>query len=368
MSIREGRWDCPRCGSTGILGRSTSCPGCGDPRPEGVRFYLPRDESEVTDGARLAQAKAGADWICAFCGSSNVATAEACGGCGAVRGSSKSQAERRYDQDSVPRDGREPEPADATAAGSQRDGGGVGRARPRARRLLGCGGAGCVLVVALSVCGALVLLLGQKTVTARPQSFSWERTIEVEKLATVTESDWAVPSGGRVKRQERAIHHHDRVLDHYESRSRQVSEQVQTGTRTYVCGHKDLGNGYFEDVECTDPVYESRDHTESYQEPVYREEPVYQTRYTYEIDRWTATRTARATGDDREPRWPDVALQPRERAGKKSEGYRVSFADGSGVRYEWEPDLTTWDGLDPGQTYALVVTRPGNHVLRVEAR
>ncbi|HEX8246476.1 MAG TPA: hypothetical protein VF541_23430, partial [Longimicrobium sp.] len=64
MAIREGRWDCPSCGSEAQLGRHVYCTGCGAPRPEEVQFYLPEDAEAVTDAGQLAQANAGADWVC----------------------------------------------------------------------------------------------------------------------------------------------------------------------------------------------------------------------------------------------------------------------------------------------------------------
>ena len=88
MAIREGRWDCPTCGQVGNLGRDQVCPSCGAPRSKDVRFYLPGDVPVVTDAAQLAQAKAGVDWLCQFCGSSNSAAVVACTQCGALRGTS----------------------------------------------------------------------------------------------------------------------------------------------------------------------------------------------------------------------------------------------------------------------------------------
>src|SRR3954468_5154975 len=99
MAIREGRWDCPSCASAGQLGRHVYCTGCGAPRPKEIQFYLPEDEGAVTDAGQLAQANAGADWICEHCGGSARATDAECPGCGAPRGSSTQREVTEYDEE-----------------------------------------------------------------------------------------------------------------------------------------------------------------------------------------------------------------------------------------------------------------------------
>ena len=41
MAIREGRWDCQYCGTTGIPGREKVCPNCARSRPEGTKSICP---------------------------------------------------------------------------------------------------------------------------------------------------------------------------------------------------------------------------------------------------------------------------------------------------------------------------------------
>ena len=105
MAIREGRWDCPSCGSVGQLGRHVYCVGCGAPRPKEIRFYLPEDAEAVTDAGQLAQAAAGPDWICEHCGGSARASDRTCPGCGAPRGESAEREVVQYALAAVPRSG-----------------------------------------------------------------------------------------------------------------------------------------------------------------------------------------------------------------------------------------------------------------------
>jgi len=85
MAIREGKWRCPYC-SIVNRGASMACPGCGATRDEHVAFFLEDDAPEVTDEALLARARAGADWLCRFCGASCPPALERCRNCGAERG------------------------------------------------------------------------------------------------------------------------------------------------------------------------------------------------------------------------------------------------------------------------------------------
>ena len=346
MAIREGRWDCPTCGNAGLLGRELACSGCGNRRPEGIRFYLPDDAAEVTDAARLAEARAGADWICEHCGVSARATQARCPGCGAERGSSPPQQTHEH---------RFGEPEEAPALGL------AATAPPKRRR----GWKGPAALVA--VVGALVWWNGPVEVTATVAAKDWSRAIEVQEYRTVQEEDWSVPQGGRQKRSYRAIRDYRQVLDHYETKTRQVSERVQTGTRTYTCGQRDMGNGYFEDVTCTEPEYTTSYREETYQDPVYRREPIYDTKYAYEIEKWLPDDTAWARGDAaKEPTWPAVRIGRNEREGARIQRYVLRFTDDEGKTYEREVTADQFARYRQGQPVKLRKKRGGGEVEIVE--
>lgn len=341
MAIREGRWDCPTCGTEGIRGRFTSCRSCGTPRPEGVRFYLPEDEPEVTEAELLRQADVGADWICEHCGSGTRADLEECAGCGAPRGSSPERETHEYDEDEVPRSGKR-ERRQAVPTPPPSTGG-------RGRRLFRWG-------VGAAVAAGVIAIAVPSKVPATVTDKSWERTVQVEEYRTVEEEGWSIPDGGRERRHWREVHHYDRVLDHYETRTRDVSERVRTGTESYSCGKKDHGNGYFSDKTCTRPVYETRHHSETYRDPVYRRVPVYGTRYRYEIERWLPERSVRAAGGARdEPAWPETHLGRKEREGERKEVYTLAFRDKDGKTYSREVPRPQWDRHRPDEPVTLRV-------------
>jgi hypothetical protein len=159
------------------------------------------------------------------------------------------------------------------------------------------------------------------------------------------------------------------VLDGYETVSEEVEETVRTGTRTYVCGQRDLGNGYFEDRECSEPEYETRTRTVSRRQPryryetrmetvtdrtpVYRTVPVYRTWYTWNRPVWRDT-VYRASGDTTQPEWPQVdpsAVVPEyARNGRYVILFRfVPGADAS----EAEVTAEEWARYRPGDPVAI---------------
>ncbi|MEA5471529.1 zinc finger protein [Spirulina sp. 06S082] len=361
MAIKEGLWDCPTCQTKGILGRYRECDNCGAPRPEGVRFYLPQNAPNVTNTEQLAIAKAGADWICEYCGASNRVKEENCVECSAPK-SEITQAVKEYSTANIPRSPkaqtlprqkRMPSSSIPTA---------VVRSSMSTKKGKGRGykwWLGIIAIAASVVVGLAIFLFRPITVEATVSGLSWERKVTIEKLTTVTESDWSIPAGGRLLSQREEIRRYKQVLDHYETKTRQVSEQVKTGTESYNCGTRDLGNGYFETKTCTRDVYETRTKTETYDDPIYRDEPIYETKYTYEIDRWLRDRVEVASGVTKQTYWPDFVLNAKEREGGRSQDYKVYFTGEKGESYTLELDPDFWSTFDPGESQILKVNRLG---------
>lgn len=363
MAVHEGRWDCQYCGTTGILGRHKACTNCGRSRPSGTKFYLLKEGDEVADEKLVQQAKIGPDWICEFCGSSNPANVDICQSCNAPReGVSPQQTVKEYDLGEAPDSGDmdldQPVERPSTTPTPKK--------KSRKGPVIGIAGIiGAVIMLCLCI-GIAFLVFGGQNTEATVSGFSWQRTVAVEAFQTVVEEDWEVPQGGRILRQQEEVHHYEEVLDHYETRSREVSERVQVGERTYVCGQRDLGNGFFEDIECTEPVYETQYRTETFEEPIYREEPVYQTKYTYEIDKWVVTRTEAAGNNDHSAFWPETNLADDEREGERTETYIIYFTDSDGKEYEYETTESEWRGFEIGQGVTLKLDALGNNVEEVK--
>jgi hypothetical protein len=309
MAIREGKWRCPYCASVN-RGAELACNGCGATRDKDVSFFLEEDAPEVTDEALLARARTGADWLCQFCQTSNRPDEGRCRHCGAERGTSPSRSERE-----VPLASALMSPTPPPSSG------------PRKNRR-GCGIAVAVLLLlSLGFCSVVSYLAFRKTEeTVTVTGFEWERTIQVEAWRAVQQSAWEgeVPGGARVLSRSREVHHRERE---------------QTGTERVRVGHRDKGNGFFEDV------YEER--------PVYRSKDVYATRVRYEIDRWVVDRTARASAQGQALRWPDPGVRSGEREARRSETYAVLLQGKK--TYRKELPLAQWSAIQPGQSLHAVI-------------
>lgn len=213
----------------------------------------------------------------------------------------------------------------------------------------GCTVATIALFVALISAILFICIPVEKTATI--ESFGWERNIAVEEYTLCHESDWNVPAGAEVTSEQQEIHHYDSVLDHYERKSRQVSERVQDGYETH---YKDNGNGQAQVVQT--PKYKTVYRTEYYDEPVYRQVPRYQTKYYYDIGRWKEVSSLTTSGTDQNPYWHETELPKSvsnpdygdKRQGKRTEEYFACIVDKDGKEQTKSYDLEEWRELSVG--------------------
>jgi hypothetical protein len=307
VTIREGKWKCPGCGEVN-RGSDEKCASCGATRDANTKFFFDENDAPVvTDAGEIAKAKAGPDWVCSFCDNSNPAGAPVCEGCGAPP------------QGKVHASGAIVPVGTGTGTGTG-SGSGTGTGTGIARKL---GLFGLLFVLLSCLCCMALFWAGRPHEgVATVASVEWRRWVDVEAMKPVEESEWdSAPEGAR------DITHHREVRDHKQvqrgTKTVTTHEKVQVGSHKEVVGHKDLGNGRFEDVEKDVADYDWRDVT--HEEPAYVDEPVYGEKYTYKIDRWKITRTPDASGTAQPARWPDVTVSPQEREGGRHELYKVWF-------------------------------------------
>ncbi|HEV7506059.1 MAG TPA: zinc ribbon domain-containing protein [Thermoanaerobaculia bacterium] len=348
MAIREGAWDCPACGRKGNRGPEKFCGGCGRPRGPDVEFYLPDEALEVTDAEALKKAQAGADWICPYCAADNPVANAFCSGCGAPRDGAKTREVVDHSLNETPA-ALAPQPLVASDQG-----------KGRWTKRLGLGCLGLLAIVAL-----LIFLGRPKSTTLTVTGHHWARTVAVEIQKPVIEQAWEgeVPSGARIFGSSREVHHVDHIQTGTRTRTRTVTERVQTGTQRVKTGHRDLGNGYFQDVFEDRPVYQNRSHEETYQEPVYRDQPVYRQRIRYEIEKWVRDRQAKAEGRDLAPAWPVTSLSSKQRESDRKELYEVFFKDSDGKPAHYlAPNEQAWRLFEEGRGYKGKVKSDGEVV------
>ena len=103
--------------------------------------------------------------------------------------------------------------------------------------------------------------------------------------------------------------------------------------------------------------------TEDVEKPVYRKEPVYATKYYYEIDKWTVVDTAKSSGNDQSPSWPEPKLKDGQRTGAEEEHYFVTATyekkKGKTETGRYEMDFSQWKELKKGEKIELKIDAAG---------
>ncbi|MBI4865612.1 MAG: hypothetical protein HY816_01550 [Candidatus Wallbacteria bacterium] len=323
--IKEGSWKCPNCGGRN-RGRDVKCGGCGQAR-EGVAFEYDEGAAAVGDGESLALARGGADWLCAYCGTSNRASERACRQCNAEAGEGRARVVCDVEESKPPASLRQPPPSAPGGSWGMKVAGG--------------------LLAVLLVLGFLATRRSAHELIV--QSASWSRAVDFERQQPVIENGWTLPSGARELSRRSEVHHYNKVRTGTRQVRQSYSERVQTGTQRKKVGTKDLGNGYFKEIYENVPVFENRQKERWVSEPVYRSDPVYAPKLTYEVLKWKVVRTQRASGNDTSAQWPSLELGPGEREGKRTEVYSLELKDPStGKVYEHEPDAALFAALRVG--------------------
>ena len=331
MPTYEMFWDCDRCGTEKVLGKShRHCPNCGAPQDPSRRYFPPEDEKVAVEDHEFQ----GADVNCPNCDTPNAAAAGYCVNCGSALDGAKSVGTRsevdeggqagslKGERDAEK--AREQAPVDAADGGS-----GAGAAAAGA----GMFGMGCMALVGIVVVGgALLCLLNffwTSSADLEVTGHSWTRTVEVEKLKTVKEDDWCsdMPSKARNVRK---------------SKKKKKTRKVQDG-ETCKNVNVDNGDGTFKKKKkCT---------------PKYRDEPVMADWCAWEEEKWKTDDTKRATGGLSDtPKWPDAKVSGCTtvgctRVGTKTERFVVKLREPDGTNQECAVDPSKWKSMDVGSRW-----------------
>ncbi len=362
-------WDCRYCGTKSIRGDYRECPNCGHPRDNNITFYFNSKNVTYVAEEKAKIVSKNPDWVCSFCDCLNSDDDLNCKSCGASKVASElnyfeNQKKREEKtQETSPQIEKEasysstspqhPYSSFETASSTistqgQNQKGTSSTSTSLGKRLI------LFTLICLLVAGIVYLVI-PKTQVLTVKEVSWEYTIVIEELKTFNESDWHIPSGARLKNTREELHHYDNVLDHYETKTKQVQKQRLTGYEDYVSGYRDLGNGYAEEIISKRPIYETYYDTETYDEPVYRKEPVYQIKYYYEIDRWVPQRNITTSGSDKNPYWGEISLSSNERVGSKEESYFIRGVSEKGKEYHFAVSHEDFKTIIIGNSYEFEI-------------
>jgi hypothetical protein len=182
-------------------------------------------------------------------------------------------------------------------------------------------------LLALVLC--LVSMFWTKDVGVTVTSHTWERSIDIERLTAVSEDAWcdSMPSGAySVSR----------------SREQRSTKQIADGQ---TCSTRDVDRG--------DGTFERKQECRT----KYREEPIFDDRCHFTIDRWKVNRAVKANGNGLSPApdWPEVRLSRSgnslgsERAGSKHETYTLSLKGDDKKTYNCTLNQTRWSAVEDGR-------------------
>ncbi len=332
--IVEGLWDCPYCGADKIGGLRKYCPNCGHPQSKDTVFYVGEEKHYLTE-EEINAVGGEPDWKCEYCTSLNNAKFKFCKNCGAERTEENKDYHELHQEEAevvapktealqsvIPTNAVTETVEGVVATKSLSDLPLKSTAKFDVKKLkkyilpIAC---------AIAVVAGLIALAAPRSHEAIVNEKAWERSVEIEEYRTVEESCWdSVPNGGRLLETKNEIRSYNTVLSHYETKTREISEQVFDGYDIEYY-YEDNGNGTFTEHSREVPRYRTEYRTETYEEPVYISVPVYDTKYYYEIERWVHDRTEESSGVNIEPYWPEYTLDDDEREGTQKGEYTIEF-------------------------------------------
>ena len=348
----EGVWDCVYCGTKKIRGSIRECPQCGHPRDEDIQFYLDNPTNCVEDSI-ANKINRNPDWVCPYCDCLNSDNDSICKGCGASRDGSKdyfqNKAEKERNSNSLKRTAEKLQDVSQEYKSTNK----TVQSKPK-RNLSWIKWVAIGLGIAAIIVTLLCIFL-PKTVEGTVTDVYWKSYVDIEEYTTVQESDWSIPIGGRLLYSRSEIRSYDHILDHYETRTRSV--QVLDHYEEYVSGYRDLGNGHFEEIISRRPVYTTK--TETYQEPVYKDVPIYDTKYYYEIERWLHQSYKTESNHNKSPYYADYTPQNKEREAGRWTEYFVVITDNKEKERTLSLSEEDWNKIETNQKVRLKVFANG---------
>lgn len=393
-------WNCNSCGKQDIKGIELSCPNCGDAKDYGTpEEYIEGKSYLITDPAELAIVSQAANWRCESCGELNQADWTECHVCKDPRqGGEHNTLQEQADYDEL-NDKYHPEKwkqvRNEVRAEQQE------KKKSNITRLLTL--VGLVIVGVLIIMGLARLFRGSPPKEVTVAGFHWKTTTQLDEYVWVKENNWrgSVPQAAQVLDERREISNYRNVLDHYErydsvyyvrtrAGTRRVAKKrpagtrrvkvgrkrVKVGTKRVFNGMKKTGTGAVKKTYRNEPVYEYRDqyenqttyetyyetedvyenvrHTTPSRRPVYRKEPIYDTKVYYKIQRWKPFTSLEKNGQGQEPVWANGAQyqgQKKVRISQKTGTFTVHFTGPENKTYSKNFEEGRFRSFKKGEKY-----------------
>lgn len=270
-------WTCEHCGRGGLPIEVVECPGCKKRRDVSM---FPTVEHSDTD-----------HWECPECGKVNFSADPYCTGCGRQRSGyihdDRIGMERVQDCDSD-------EPSSGCSISSYSSGYNTFRK------------------IAMAIITIFLLWFTAVPVSREGtvESFSWERSIAIERQVVKSDSGWSLPKN----------------------------------------------------AELTSSAEEIRSYTTNTVNGVETKTPVYATKYYYNVYTWEKSYDVTSSNTNQSPYWLDVpALNDNERVGDRSEVYYVTVQVGSS-HIKYAISYSDWQQLNQDQHITFRTFRLGRKI------
>lgn len=347
-----GYWDCDQCGEKHIEGTKQSCPSCGKVRSTSTKFYMDSSNKQYLTDEEAKDKGNGEDWLCPYCGALNANENKTCQSCGSDRkDSEKGYAKMRQDEDAKAAEKQQAEPPAASSASGIKQIGLI-----------------IAAVLAIAVIAFVVFkIISPKTGSHTVETLGWKYTINIEQNIQVSDSDWYLPDDAELITTKREIQSYESVFDHYEYQDETYYEDEIVGYHTEY-EYVDNGDGTFSEQPYQVADYESVEKTRTVEVPVYRQEPVYATKYYYYEWRWEEERQVITSADSissEEPYWGETDLNDDERVSSRNEIYYVTATDKDGKKSEtYTTTKDIWSQLEEGKSYTF--TTKGSKILKLD--
>ena len=357
-------WDCPECGHAHIEGPTQRCPRCFWWRDRSVNFYEAPDSRVLTPEEEAKYTRP--DWICKACGASNPDTGQPasellCGSCHSWQTNDLDMGTEGPTRAATDKEV-------ATVQGKwqegfridEGDGGAAPKPKPKKSGSLKNRVVAGAIALGLGGTGFGAWQLFTPTIIdAEITQRTWTVAVEIQEQRPVDGSGWNLPSGAYNVRREERRRGSRKVQTGTTTEDVQVSYREQTGTKE-ECRTASDGNGVGT-RSCRDvPVYTTKYRTETKTVPVYRNEPVYDTWYSYTQEKWMQQTTVNNSGSGDAPRtpptvtldnqpYPERQLSPRETCYITGQYEH----DDKMTENRWSLPCSQYDRLKVGQTVTL---------------
>lgn len=332
LGTYEMLWDCKFCGAAGLPAKTHKfCPTCGAAQDPNTRRF-PSDEEKRAVAGHVVK---GANLICGSCGTPNEADSKFCHQCGAPLENAERAATVASEVRGLDERFKEGTQRDLAAERMQADLAAGAQAAPKR------GGTnwvmiGLILAAVLCIGGVLLALFWTRPTTLSVADHTWQREIMIESFLPRSESAWcdSMPGDGYNVSTRREQRDTRRIPDGEECTVRRI----------------DNGDGTFsEREECV---------------PRYREEPVYDDRCYYTVNRWGYSRsvTSNGSGLSQAPYWAQMSLARStgnglggEREAGRAERYVLVLSGADGQQYECEVEFDFWQSAREESAWAVEV-------------